>query len=423
MPDDWKGQNNKVSISSNASADNLEEEMWNLNIQTPNDNNHDEVTVQPNPYPDRPGEPDCIFYLRTGLCGYGSNCRFNHPAYTGQVSQYRGELPERAGQPDCQYFLKTGTCKFGSTCKYNHPRDRQNAGQIPLNILGLPMRQEEKSCPYYMRTWSCKFGTACKFHHPQPPAVGAVLPIAGSSYGSAVSSVGTRSNLPYVGGLQTWSLQRGAPSGSGPLMQSSPTYMPVVLPAQQGWNTYLGTMSPISSTATNALGSNIVYNSKHQGDSGSGVTSVAQYPERPEQPECQYFMRNGSCKFGPTCKYHHPKERIAPLVTSSVGPFGLPLRPGQAICTSYSNYGVCRFGSSCKFDHPLTGLYNYGMTLPALSIMDPPNFSYQRNTSVSQSSETALSSTKHENPDTNSLEPPESASPEHKTNSPGDQHD
>ena len=30
-------------------------------------------------YPDRPGEPDCLYYLRTGSCGYGTNRRFNHP--------------------------------------------------------------------------------------------------------------------------------------------------------------------------------------------------------------------------------------------------------------------------------------------------------------------------------------------------------
>lgn len=30
-------------------------------------------------YPERPDEADCIHYLRTGYCGYGSRCRFNHP--------------------------------------------------------------------------------------------------------------------------------------------------------------------------------------------------------------------------------------------------------------------------------------------------------------------------------------------------------
>lgn len=30
-------------------------------------------------YPERPDEPDCVYYLRTGVCGYGSRCQFNHP--------------------------------------------------------------------------------------------------------------------------------------------------------------------------------------------------------------------------------------------------------------------------------------------------------------------------------------------------------
>lgn len=33
----------------------------------------------PESYPERPDEPDCIYYLRTGFCGYGNRCRFNHP--------------------------------------------------------------------------------------------------------------------------------------------------------------------------------------------------------------------------------------------------------------------------------------------------------------------------------------------------------
>lgn len=30
-------------------------------------------------YPERPGMPDCAYYMRTGTCGYGSKCRYNHP--------------------------------------------------------------------------------------------------------------------------------------------------------------------------------------------------------------------------------------------------------------------------------------------------------------------------------------------------------
>lgn len=36
-------------------------------------------------YPERPNEADCIYYLKTGYCGYGSRCRFNHPRDRGKV--------------------------------------------------------------------------------------------------------------------------------------------------------------------------------------------------------------------------------------------------------------------------------------------------------------------------------------------------
>jgi hypothetical protein len=29
--------------------------------------------------PERPGEANCVYYLRTGACGYGEGCRYNHP--------------------------------------------------------------------------------------------------------------------------------------------------------------------------------------------------------------------------------------------------------------------------------------------------------------------------------------------------------
>ncbi|KAJ4878418.1 Zinc finger CCCH domain-containing protein 34 [Raphanus sativus] len=67
-------------------------------------------------YPERSNEPDCIYYLRTGICGYGSRCRFNHPrdrgAVVGGVRGGVGEdgaLPDRMGQPICQHFMRTGT--------------------------------------------------------------------------------------------------------------------------------------------------------------------------------------------------------------------------------------------------------------------------------------------------------------------------
>ncbi|KAJ8636088.1 hypothetical protein MRB53_010355 [Persea americana] len=306
------------------------------------------------------------------------------------ITQSR-ELPERVGQPDCQYFLKTGMCRFGATCKYHHPRDRHDAEQVPLNILGLPMRQEENSCSYYMRTGSCKFGIACKYDHPQPAAVGAVLPIVPSAYCYTGAQMTPTSGLSNVGDLPAWSLPNVSYMSTSH-MQSPLSYMPVVLspsqgmiPAQQGWSTYMSALSPGSSSDT--ITTNLVYNSKHLGDpvsSGSLLTSVQHFPERSDKPECRYYMKTGSCKYGSTCKYHHPKERHVPLATGTLSPQGLPLRPGQAICTFYRMYGICKYGSTCKYDHPLAGYYNY--SLHAFSIPDTPLTPYQGSFQISHSS-------------------------------------
>lgn len=92
-----------------------------------------------------------------------------------------------------------------------------------------------------------------------------------------------------------------------------------------------GNLNPMSSASV--LGSSLVYNSRNQGESGSSgqvlllSTTTSNLPERPDQPECRYYMNTGTCKYGSDCKYHHPKERIAQLATSSVGSPGLPSRP------------------------------------------------------------------------------------------------
>ncbi|GMY09799.1 zinc finger CCCH domain-containing protein 3 isoform X1 [Fagus crenata] len=398
MPDSRQVQKNAMP---NQSANNIEEAIWRLKI---NDNQEGGGAAQSAPFPDRPGEPDCLYYLRTGLCGYGSNCRYNHPAYPSQGALYSGELPERVGQPDCGYFLKTGTCKYGSTCKYHHPRDRRGAGPVSFNILGLPMRQEEKSCPYYMRTGSCKFGVACKFHHPQPTSVGPVLPVPGHvSFGSMAPTVVSSSGLPYVGGFPAWSLPR-MPYLSSPQSYPSVPISPSqgIVPAQ-GWNTYntyMGNMTPMSPTdSTGVLGPSFIYNSKNLGESGSSgqvhqvhllSTPNLSLPERPDQPECRYFMNTGTCKYGSDCKFHHPKERIAQSVATQPG---LPLRPGQTVCSYYNMYGLCKYGPTCKFDHPVVAHpYNYSLSLPTLS-MDSmlDSFNYQRSLSTAHSSESSPS--------------------------------
>lgn len=50
-------------------------------------------------------------------------------------------FPEKSEQPECRFFMNTGTCKYGDDCKYNHPGVR--ISPPPPNLLNpfvLPAR-------------------------------------------------------------------------------------------------------------------------------------------------------------------------------------------------------------------------------------------------------------------------------------------
>ncbi|XP_004293865.1 PREDICTED: zinc finger CCCH domain-containing protein 43-like [Fragaria vesca subsp. vesca] len=57
-------------------------------------------------------------------------------------------LPERPGAPDCPYFLKTQRCKFGLKCKFNHPKDKLATAGASENgdVNALPERPSEPPC-------------------------------------------------------------------------------------------------------------------------------------------------------------------------------------------------------------------------------------------------------------------------------------
>ncbi|VFQ73919.1 unnamed protein product [Cuscuta campestris] len=325
-------------------------------------------------YPERPGATLCAYYMRTGLCGYGAKCRFNHPHDRGSVGAAQfgvGVYPERPGELTCQFYLRTGTCKFGASCKFHHPRNA--AGSlipVPLNASGYPLRPEEKECSYYLRMGHCKYGLTCKYHHPQP-GLSPGPPTTARPFYPTVQSFPGLPTEQYGGTTANFRATRP------PLLPASYLhngYAPVLLHGMvpvPNWS-YSGPVSPSLSTGaqpSNGLAS--VYGISQMVSSptafpapysplqaaSTGLSRSAQnekrFPERPGQPECQHYMKTGSCKFGPMCRYHHPPGWIGSNTNCVFSPLGLPLRPGAQPCSFYLQKGVCKFGPSCKFDHPM----------------------------------------------------------------------
>ncbi|URE18412.1 zinc finger CCCH domain-containing protein [Musa troglodytarum] len=308
-------------------------------------------------YPQRPGQLDCAYYLRTGICGYGANCKFNHPprirltqlenlkarTREPELVQYpknkpcdwnseqqpiskeeKEEFPEKAGQTECKFFLMPGGCKFGNSCMFAHSQQNPEVLGIRLNFLGLPIRTGEKECPYYMRTGSCKFSSNCWFNHPDPTVVTAqdcVLEYRNG--GSPKQHASAEMNMPnhFHNFSQTVTH-----------LDSLPSYIPSSVPPPKGLNFNPNLRSQVPSNPSFPSTRNIQQPQPSCAISISNSSAIQQqgdmvYPERPGQPECPYFMKTGDCKFRSACKFHHPRSRFAGISSCNISPLGLPLRP------------------------------------------------------------------------------------------------
>ncbi|KAF3437236.1 hypothetical protein FNV43_RR19989 [Rhamnella rubrinervis] len=255
-------------------------------------------------YPVRPDAEDCSYYLKTGTCKFGSNCKFNHPVrrkpnqgVKEKVKEHE-ELPERPGQTECKYYLRSG--------------DASMEKHVDITTQG------KNSSTYSSRVQlsgpSNPTGMTFRFNHPDPTASGGGDTSSGYGNGGPVALQGaTQSTIP------PWSSPRS-------LNESAP-YVPMLLSPIQGvpsqnseWNGYQAPVylperslpPPPAYVMNNPVTETNVY-SHHQPNK-----QVDEFPERPGQPECTYFVKLGI---------------------------------DQNICTYYSRYGICKFGPACKFDH------------------------------------------------------------------------
>ena len=191
-------------------------------------------------------------------------------------SEQMTNFPQRVGEAYCRDFLRTGRCKYGESCKYHHPIGGSKA--TDPNEPPFPIRPDEPVCQYYIKNATCKFGQTCKFHHPPD-----VLLSKGNGN------------------------QHGNTSGTG--MQGSCTIVPRNMNHNASMMTRINHQTQILDAATTAEESNI--SSRTQLSTSSASRNVHnQYrdvlPQRPNEPDCIYYLRNGKCKYGATCKYHHP---------------------------------------------------------------------------------------------------------------------
>ncbi|KAM0838856.1 hypothetical protein ACQ4PT_060699 [Festuca glaucescens] len=145
-------------------------------------------------YPERPGQPDCRYYVQFRKCKFLSACIFHHPRDELPVG-WNPSGPAHSdqirlvihGMPECPFYMKSGKCQFGSACEFRHPKDMCSTTEgafdhitdlandnftRPENVVQkqeqtvYPERPGEPRCFNYMRHGSCRFQMNCKYHHP-----------------------------------------------------------------------------------------------------------------------------------------------------------------------------------------------------------------------------------------------------------------
>ena len=94
---------------------------------------------------------------------------------------------------------------------------------------------------------------------------------------------------------------------------------------------------------------------------------TGQLPLRPGAVKCKHFLKFGVCKFGESCRYDHPPDEAgkeldtqqpAPRTGAAMLPNGvaqtggLPVRPNEKECSYFMKTGMCKYGETCRWHHP-----------------------------------------------------------------------
>ncbi|XP_024368800.1 zinc finger CCCH domain-containing protein 8 isoform X10 [Physcomitrium patens] len=397
-------------------------------------------------YPQRPGQKVCAYYMATRTCSFGVTCRYDHPAWLppGGIPSWKEVtavgtpvdpclLPQRPAEPDCAYFMKTGECRYGPQCRFNHPKEKLEPSNTDdqysaassaafgnpataYNTNGLPLRPGEGNCVFYGKTGSCKHGPACRYNHPE-----IVFP-AGGRTGQTLQP----QQAVYVQPPQQPNSQYQMVQEAKLYMQATPDYSYPATTYQSTTPTYTTapTAYPVATTYSTAApayaspaapytGQQVITEYVYPGGAmmqvypagsttqGTTDQAVEYAYAAGQQPQCQedytyatqQVSRNGTEYMysteqpgqGASDQYattvytseasgqpstgdyactaaHNSQEYMYAAaqayhqnVTSVYAtPMSLPhpQRPGEPDCTFYIKTGECSFGATCKFHHP-----------------------------------------------------------------------
>mmetsp|Transcript_17062 Transcript_17062/g.34555 ORF Transcript_17062/g.34555 Transcript_17062/m.34555 type:complete len:246 (-) Transcript_17062:400-1137(-) len=238
-----------------------------------------------------------------------------------------------------------------------------------MNSQGLPIRKSAKDCEFFLKTGSCKYGLTCKFNHPEVGDATANDTKNGKeadgkqSKGDGETKQENSKSEGVTEGEDSkqQAKDKSSYAGMGTLQLNDkgfpkrPGNPPCSFYMKNG-NCKFGVSCrydhPDNVTPSMPGGGPIGKGKKTQSNMPAAAYNSKGYPIRPDASDCAFYLKTQECKYGNQCRFNHP-EGVSSGVRLS--PMGYPLRAGTAACAFYMKTGQCKFGLTCKFDHPVSG--------------------------------------------------------------------
>lgn len=140
-----------------------------------------------------------------------------------------------------------------------------------------------EDCRDYLRTGRCKYGASCKYNHPPNVQSGGGMK---TPIDPTEPLFPIRPNEPLC--------QYYMKHGTCKFGQACKFHHPPQTATPGGAPAMMNRRIDAPRMILNPVGTD-------------GSSMMLQFlPQRPDEPDCIYFLKNGRCKYGTTCRYHHP---------------------------------------------------------------------------------------------------------------------
>nr|XP_018677935.1 PREDICTED: zinc finger CCCH domain-containing protein 65 isoform X11 [Musa acuminata subsp. malaccensis] len=354
----------------------------------------------------RPDAPNCAFYMKTGTCKFGFNCRFNHPpkrrhrAKPEKQSEYvqtikaahKGSGSEKMGQTTCKEFGKVGEKEKKVAQKSFRP---ENAEKKQKGTVLKKLEQTEKKVGEKEKKVAQK---NFKPEDAEKKQKGTVLKKVEQTEKKAVEkeeqTPSKKMDQEKVTLKKQWKVVQKAAreehEESSLIMevqtscraaedkQSFPERIEHedkkvdILSLPEEKQTLSGRSEQQDYKAAREKGKETTSEKGEQTEFKAGTEEGKETTlgkggliehkvamekskettlEKGGQIECKFYTMPGGCKYGKSCKYVHSQKKMEGN-PSKLNFLGLPIRLGAKECPYYMRTGNCKFSTNCRYHHP-----------------------------------------------------------------------